>query len=58
MKEFVSLTMAVMEIGKKQFFSYHSNGFYERKKLHQKVESYRFKLLLKKLGWLGQGKVR
>ena len=58
MKEFVSPTMVVMEIGKRQFFSYHSNVFCERKKLHQKLESYRFKLPLKKPGWSGQGKIR
>ena len=27
MKEFVSLTIAAMEVRKIQFFSYHSNGY-------------------------------
>ena len=33
MKEFISLTIVAMEIGKRQFFSYHCNGCYEEKKL-------------------------
>ena len=36
---------------------YHSNGSYEQKMLYQKLESYRFELTLKKLGWLGQYKI-
>ena len=31
MKEFVSLKMIVMEIGKRRLFSYHSNGCFEGK---------------------------
>ena len=49
MKELVSMTMVAMEIGKRQFLSYHSNGCYEEEKLCQKLESYRFKLPLQKL---------
>ena len=49
MKEFVSLTIVVMEIGKWQFLSYHSNGCYEEEKLCQTLESYRFQLPLQKL---------
>ena len=33
MKEFISLTMVTMEIAKRQFISYHSNGCYEEKAL-------------------------
>ena len=33
MKEFVSLTTLAMEIGKRHFFSYHSNGCSELKML-------------------------
>ena len=58
MKEFISLTMVAVKIGKRQFLSYHSNGFYEDEKLHQKLESYRFKLPLQKLAWLVQFTVR
>ena len=43
---------------KKQFFTYHSNRCYEQRMLHQKLESYRFTLPLKKLGWLDQCKVK
>ena len=50
MKEFISLTMVAMKIEKRQFLSYHSSGCYEEKKLHQKLESYRFKVPLQKLG--------
>ena len=49
MKELISLTMVAKEIGKRQFLSYHSNVSYEEEKLYQKLESYRFKLLLQKL---------
>ena len=34
---------------RKQFFTYHSNVCYEEKMFHQKLESYRFRLPLKKL---------
>ena len=40
MKEFFSLAMVAMEIGQRQFLSYHSNGCYEEKRLYQKLESY------------------
>ena len=43
MKEFFSLTMVAMEIGKR-------HGCCKEKKLDQKLESYRFKLPLQKLG--------
>ena len=52
-KEFVSLTTVVTEIRKKQ-----RKGCYEQKMFQQKVESCKFKLPLKKLGWLGQCKVK
>ena len=51
MKEFVSLVVA-MEIGKRQIFSYHSNGWEEKKILYQKHEPYRYKLPLEILSWL------
>ena len=51
MKEFISLTMVVMEIGKRHVCC-------KEKKLDQKLESYRFKLPLQKLGWLNQYRVR
>ena len=41
MKKFVSLTIVVIEIGKTQFFSYHSNGSYEENILYQKQEPHR-----------------
>ena len=53
-KELVFLSMVTMEIGKIQFFTYHGNGCYEQKKLHQKLESYRYKLPLKKV----QGEIK
>ena len=37
MKEFFSLTMAAMKIGNRLFFSRHSNGCYEGKKLHKNL---------------------
>ena len=49
-KEFDSLMMVTIGIGKIQSLSYHSNICYEEKKLHQKLESFRFKLPLKKNG--------
>ena len=52
-KEFVFLTMVAMEKEKKQFFIYHSNRCYEQKRCHQAIESYRFKLPLKKIGLIG-----
>ena len=52
-KELVFLSMVAMEIGKQLFFTYHSNGYSEQKMLHQKLESYRFKLVPNKLGCLG-----
>ena len=57
-KELVFLSVVAMEIRKKQFFTYHSNGCYEQKMLHQKLVSSTFKLPLKILGWLGQYKVK
>ena len=38
-----------MEIGKRQFLSYHSSGCYGEKELRQNLESDRFKQSLKKL---------
>ena len=58
MKEFLFLTMVAMEIGKGLFFSCHSKGCYEEKKLNQKLDSYKFKLSLKKMSWLDQCKLR
>ena len=58
MKEFISLTMVAVKIGKRQFLSYRSNGCYDEEKFHQKLESYRFKLPLQKLAWLVQCRVR
>ena len=52
MKEFASLTIVAIEIGKRQFFHYLSNGFSEEKNLHQKYEAYRYKISLKILSWL------
>ena len=52
MTEFVSVKIVVMDTEKRQFLSYNSNGCYERKSLQQKLESYKFKLPLKILGWL------
>ena len=49
MKEFVSLTVVAIEIAKKQFLSYYSNGCYEEEKLYQELESHRFKLPPQKL---------
>ena len=43
-------TMVAMETKKMQFLNYHSNGCYKEKKLLQKLESYRFKPSLQKLG--------
>ena len=42
-----------MEKEKNQFFIYHSNRCYEQKRCHQAIESYRFKLPLKKIGLIG-----
>ena len=42
-----------MEIGKNQFFTCHGNGCDEQKMLIQKLESYGFKVPLKKwIGWV------
>ena len=50
LKEFVSLTMVAMEMGKKRdYFSYHSNSCKGETILHQKHESFTFELPLKKL---------
>ena len=40
--------MVTMETGKRHILSHNSNGCKEEKMLHQKHESYRFKLPLKK----------
>ena len=45
-KEFISLTMVAME--KEKNFTHHSNDCSEQKMFHQKLESYRFRLPLKK----------
>ena len=37
---------------KKQFTRYHSSGCYEEEKPHRILESYRFKLPLKKVDWI------
>ena len=58
MKELISLTTVTMEISKRQFLSYHSNGYYEEKKLYQKLEFCRFELPLQKLVWLSQCRLR
>ena len=50
--------MVAMEVGKREFLSYHSNGCYEKENLLQKLESDRFELPLQKLGSLVQCKVR
>ena len=44
--------MVALEIGKRLFFSYHSSGYYVVKKLHQKLESYRFNTN-EKIGLIG-----
>ena len=44
--EFISLTMVAME--KEKNFTHHSNDCSEQKMFHQKLESYRFRLPLKK----------
>ena len=41
--------MVTMEIGKTQFLSYHNSELLRGKKLHQNLESYRFKRPLKRL---------
>ena len=52
-KKLVFLSVVAMEIGKNQFFTYHGNGCYDQKMLHQKLESYGFKVPLKKwIGWV------
>ena len=51
LKEFVSLTMVAMEMGKRHYFSYHSNSYKEEKIFHQKYESFTFELPLIKLSW-------
>ena len=58
MKEFISLTMVAIEIGKRQFLNYYSKGCNEEKKFHQKFEPSRFKLPLKELDLLDQCRVR
>ena len=50
--------MVAMEVGKREFLSYHSNGCYEEENLLQKLESDRFELPLQKLGSLVQYRVR
>ena len=53
MKECVSLTMVAMDIGKKQFFSYHSNGCYKENILYRKHKPYRYKIKNIELnGWV------
>ena len=54
MKEFISLIVVAMEIGKRYFSSHHSNCYYEGNIFHQKDEPYRYKLSLKMLRWLGK----
>ena len=54
MKELFTLTTVTIEIAKRQFLIYLSNGCYGWEKVYQKPESYRFKLSLKKLfDWVG-----
>ena len=56
MKEFVSKTMVVMEMGKRRFLSYHNNTCYKEEKLCQRLESYRFKLPLQNwINWISAG---
>ena len=57
MKEVVFLRVVAIEIGKKQFISYYSNGCYEEEKLYQELESHRFKLPPQKLDRLDQCRV-
>ena len=53
-KEFVSLKMTSMEIEKKKFISLiKATAIMRKKAFHQKLESYRFKLPLKKDGLTG-----
>ena len=51
--------MVAMDIGIREFLSYHSNGCYEEETLYQKLESYRLKLL-QKIGLIGsvQGEIK
>ena len=58
LKKFVSLTMVAMEAGKRYIPSHNSNACKAGKTLHQKHELYRFKLLLKKIGWLDKCRSR
>ena len=51
-KKFVFLTTVSMETWKKNFFSYYSYGWLEKKMLHQKYGYYRCKLRLKNLSEL------
>ena len=52
-KKFACLTMVPMETGKRHILSHTSNDYKEEKMLHQKHESYRFELPLKKIvSWL------
>ena len=46
----VAKVVNTIEIAKRQFFSYHSNSCYEKKKLDEKLQFYRFQLPLQKLG--------
>ena len=51
LREFVSLTMFAMEMGKNNNFSYHSNSSKEENILLQKHESFTLELPLKKFSW-------
>ena len=51
LRGFVSLTMFAMEMGKNNYFSYHSNSSKGENILHQKHESFTFELPLIKFSW-------
>ena len=51
LREFVSLTMFAMEMGKNNYFSYHSNSSKEENILLQKHESFTLELPLIKFSW-------
>lgn len=56
LKEFVSLTIIAMEMGKKALLQYHSNSCKVGKILHQKHESFTFELPTTKLHFLDKYK--
>ena len=58
LKEFISLTMIAMNMGKKRYFTYRRNSYSKDEMFLLKFEAYEFELRLIKLSWVDRHQAR